>query len=282
MPYDMQTYQQEIALRLSRYQISLELDPGTLEMMINRARRDVQMATLNVFPERYSAVLKLDAVSGNTSTEIVEYRTTVTRFSSTVVNKVYEIKLPDDFIQMEAVLVLSSGTNWEAREITKPELYGALGNQNTMPTQREPTYTVEKSPDNSYYTILVSAGTSALVPADITIYYLKALKYLERVNGSNVPDVEKSMSYEFEEFVIYQTMLQALKKTAFNSAKQAIASDLEQGFTVLEMNYNATVDRSGLLLPGREGLYPNQPVAQVPNNSIMPDPRDMGSNVISG
>ncbi len=282
MPYDMQSYQQEVALRLSRYTVSLELDPGTLEMMVNRARREVQMATLNIFPERYSAILSLSAVSGNTSVEQADLQTTVLRVGTPVVNKVFQMKLPNDFIQMEAVHITSPNGVWEARESTKQELYSISSNQNSMPTEREPVYVIEKSPDNSYYNILIGAGSRSVAVADVTIYYIKALKYLERTDSTGAPDVEKSMSYEFEEFVIYHTMLQALKKTSFNNAKKEIASDLEQGFAMLESNYNSTVDRSGLMLPSREGLYPHQQVQQVPSNTILPDPREPSTSAISG
>jgi len=271
MPYTMQTYQQEVALRLSRYSVSLELDPGSLEMLVNRARREVQMATLSLFPERYAAIRTLDTVSGVSTTEVPDYRVTVTRFATNVTNKVYQIGLPADFIDIEAVTVSGTSGTWEAREVVKSELYGAMRNQNSMPTEREPIYFIERSPDDATYSIYVTKGEAAVAPADVRIYYQKALKYLELADSNGNPDVEANMSYEFEEFVVYQAMLQALKKTSFNNAKAAIQQDVEHMITTMESNYNSTVDRHGLLLPSRQGLYPNQAVPQVPNNSIMPD-----------
>lgn len=269
MPYNMQSYQDEVALRLSRYQVSLELDAGTLEMMVNRARRDVQLATLQMFPERYAAILNLDLVSGNTAVAMPEYTNTVPRFGASVVNTVWRIQLPDDFVQIHAVLVNSpSGEGdayWEAREVNKTELFGAMRNQNQMPTTNDPIYCIEKDPANSRHHIYVSKGSSSVTPAQVKIWYQKALKYLQLVGIGGLPDQEINMSYEYEEMVVLNTMLQALKKTSFLSAKQAIQSDMEALLSGVSANYNATVDKRGLLLPSKSGLYPGTAVPDRPN-----------------
>jgi hypothetical protein len=270
----MQSYQDEVALRLSRYEVSLELDAGTLEMMVNRARRDVQLATLQMFPERYAAILNLDLVSGNASNEVLEYRNTVPRFGTSVTNTVWKMQLPDDFIQVHAVHVNTvSGeapAYWEAREVNKTELFGAMRNQNQMPTTFDPIYCIEKDPANSRYEIYVSQGTSQVTPSQVRIWYQKALKYLQLVNASGQPDQETNMSYEYEEMVVLNTMLQALKKTNFLVAKQAIQGDAENLLTEIEANYNSTVDKRGLLLPSRSGLYPGSAVPDRLNNGLAP------------
>lgn len=272
MPYTMQSYQDEVALRLSRYQVSLELDAGTLEMMINRARRDVQLATLQMFPERYAAIIDLDLVSGNAAVEVQEYRNTVPRFGTSVTNSVWRMQLPDDYIQIHSVLVQTvSGENagfWEAREVNKAELYGAMRNQNQMPTSFDPIYCIEKDPANARYDIYVSKGANAVSPSQVTIWYQKALKYLQLVGAGGTPDAEVNMSYEYEEMVVLNTMLQALKKTNFLVAKQVIQGDVENLLTEIETNYNATVDKRGLLLPSRMGLYPGSAVPDRPNNGL--------------
>lgn len=273
MPYNMQSYQDEVALRLSRYQVSLELDAGTLEMMVNRARRDVQLATLQMFPERYAAIRTLNTVSGNAATEVVEYRNTVPRFGTNITNTVWKMSLPDDYIQMAVVYVnAASGEDpvayWEAREANKTELYGAMRNQNQMPTSRDPMYCIEKDPDSARYDIYVSRGTSAVSPSNVLIWYQKSLKYLQLVGIGGAPDQEFNMSYEYEEMVVLHTMLQALKKSNFLAAKQVIQADMESLLTEVETNYNATVDRKGLLLPSRSGLYPSTAIPDRPNNGL--------------
>lgn len=274
MPYTMQSYQDEVALRLSRYQVSLELDAGTLEMMVNRARRDVQLATLQMFPERYAAIINLNLVSGNTATQVPEYTNTVPRFGASVVNTVWRIQLPDDYVQIHSVLVDTPNGEtpayWEAREVNKTELYGAMRNQNQMPTSTDPIYCIEKDPDNARHHIYVSKGASAVSPSQVRIWYQKALKYLQLVGAGGQPDQEVNMSYEYEEMVVLQTMLQALKKTNFLVAKQVIQSDMESLLTEVESNYNATVDKRGLLLPSRAGLYPGTAIPDRPNNGLTP------------
>jgi hypothetical protein len=65
-------------------------------------------------------------------------------------------------------------------------------------------------------------------------------------------------------------MLQALKKTNFLVAKQAIQGDAENLLTEIEANYNSTVDKRGLLLPSRSGLYPGSAVPDRLNNGLAP------------
>ena len=139
-----------------------------------------------------------------------------------------------------------------------------------MPTTNDPIYCIEKDPANSRYDIYVSNGTGTVDPANVRIWYQKALKYLQLVGVGNLPDQEVNMSYEYEEMVVLQTMLQALKKTNFLAAKQVIQSDMESLLMEVETNYNATVDKRGLLLPSRAGLYPGTAIPDRPLNGLAP------------
>lgn len=274
MPYTMKQYMDEVANRLSRYTVQLELDPGTIEMLVNAARRNVQMATLQMFPERYSAQISLDLVSGNTSTLMSDYTTTIAlRSPVSYTSNVYKMELPDDFISMEVVLVYGSfgeeGPSglWEARAASKRELWSALQNMNTRPTLTNPIYCVEKLPSSARHIIYVSNGDTALDVPDVTIWYLKALKYLQEYNDLGLDDTEQNISYEFDEMVVYQAMLMALSETAFSQAKDIIGADLERLVIAMERNYSSNINRQSLYLPSREGQYPRQPIAQQPNNA---------------
>jgi len=271
MPYTMQQYKDEIANRLSRYQVSLELDSGTLEMIINTARRDVQMATLQLYPERYAAIMTLDKLTGNTATEVTKYRKTITlRNATTFTSKVYVMDLPDEYMSHEVVMVngtvgAASGF-WEAREVNKRELMSALDNINTRPKENDALYYIEKDPGAARHKIYISKGTNAITPADVQIWYTKALKYLELFDSSGNPDVESSIGYVFDEFVVYQSMLISLSEISFSGgAKEVIQNDFEKLAAIHETNYSAMINRQNLLLPTREGQYPHIPVVQVPN-----------------
>lgn len=274
MPYNAQQYVDEVKLRLSRYAVNMELDEGSLEMIVNRARRAVQRATMPLFPERYSAILNLTGVPGNTSVAVPEYTVTVVRGATSVTNTMWLLNLPADFVQAEVVLISTAeGARFESRQVTKKELATTMRNVHTQPTPRSPIYCIEKNPNNSQYQIYASKGAAQVTVSDVQIWYLKALKHLQLDDGTGNPDNEVVMSYEFEEFVVYQAMLDALKKTSFNNAKQIIGSEIEMQISSLQQQYNTSVDRSGLLLPSREGIYPNQGIPEMPSNvpqSMMP------------
>ncbi len=270
----MKQYIDEVSNRLSRYTVQLELDPGTIEMLVNGARRNVQMATLQMFPERYSAIINLDDVSGNSSTIQPAYSTTIAlRTPVTYTSEVYKMQLPDDFISMEVVLVSGSvgeeGPSglWEARAVTKQELWSTLQNMNTRPKVNDPIYCIEKAPGSARHSIYVSNGDGVLAPADVRIWYLKALKYLEEYNATGGDDTEQNISYEFDEMVVYQAMLMALSETTLNGAKDVIGADLERLVMAMEKNYSANINRQTLYLPSREGQYPGQPINYKPNNA---------------
>jgi len=136
-------------------------------------------------------------------------------------------------------------------------------------------YYIEKSPANPYYVIGVSNGDNTVKPEEIEVWYNKALKYLQSYNpalpqGADMSDPEVVMSYEFEELVIYQAMLDCLRKMNFadETVQRMIGADMEQVISMYAENYNTAVDRSYLLLPSNEGLYPNQPIVQTVQSGL--------------
>lgn len=279
MPYTAQSYVDEVLLRLNRYQVSIELDPGTAEVLVNDARRVVQGVTIQMFPERYSAKMTLDLLAGNTATRINDYDTSAIFRSpngaiNTVVNTVWRMNLPLDFIDIECVQVESAaGQVWEARRVTKQELYAILRNTSKLPTPRQPVYLVEKPPTSNVYQIYVSKGDEPVDVAEVTVWYLKALKYLQLFEPTTgQPDVEVVMSYEFEELVVLQAMLDALKKTNFQApeTKGLLEAEYMREVSDMQQRYNSAIDRAGLGLAAREGLYPNNPLLEVPQNGLAP------------
>lgn len=89
----MSEYTSAIITRANRYAVGLELDHGTIELLVNRARRDVQLATMPLYPERYGRdVIGLNFLQEKTSFE-------------TDTAKVFEGPLPADFTDMAVVQV---------------------------------------------------------------------------------------------------------------------------------------------------------------------------------
>jgi len=252
MPYNMYQYTDEVMARMSRYDVQIELDPLKLEMLINRARMDVQAATMPIFRERYGRI----AIIGSSPALVPTY--------SHGSIATYQVNLPTDLIEDEVVLVKYDSNDWAARKLDKREFYGVIRNSWSYPTPQAPIYMVEKDPANPLATIYVSKGSASVIANDITIWYLAALPYLQSYPVSGVPDNERKMGWQWEELVVLCTMVKAYEMLQFNQMRDLISNDVQTMVSLMEEQYKTTIDRSKLLLPTRESVVPGVPISDVP------------------
>lgn len=261
MAMDMQKYVDDVRLRLPRYDVSQELDQGTIAMLVNRARIDVQLATLQTFPERYAR----ETVVSGTPAAVTEYATTVPKPSGNVTNAVYSISLPADFIEEVSVFVKDDGTDfWETRKINKSELFQTMKNIWNCPTLNTPIHCTERAPGSAAVTLYVSKGDTVVAAGDIKLWYLARLPDLELFNGSGSADTEVRIGHDLTDLVVTIATLKAVETLQFTRAKQPIMNDIEIAVSLLEAQYSRGIDRKKLNLPSRESLYPNQPVPELP------------------
>lgn len=252
MPYNMYQYIDEVKTRLPRYDIQLEVDDLTIEMLINRARRDVQMATLPLFRERYGRIAVLSAVPS-----------LVSSYASGSVAW-YSISLPTDFIEEVVVYLTSSTKQWEARKLSKPEMDNIARNTWNAPTSNAPAYVVEKDPASATSVLYISKGSGVVAANETEIWYVAALPYLQAYPDSGTPDQERKMSYQWEELVVLCALAKTYEMSQYQGAKELLLSDIQTIITLLEEGYKTKVDRPKLLLPTRDSLTPNVPILDVP------------------
>lgn len=248
----MYEYIDEVKVRGSRYDIQLELDDLTIEMLVNRARRDVQMATLPLFRERYGRIATLSAAPS-----------LVSSYTSGTVAW-YSIALPADMIEETVVYLTSNTKQWEARKLSKPEMDNIARNSWNAPTANAPAYVVEKDPGNSVATLFISKGSGVVAANETELWYVAALPYLQAYPDTGSPDVERKMSYQWEELVVLCALAKTYEMSQYQGAKELLMSDIQTVVTLLEENYKTRVDRPKLLLPSRESLVPNVPILDVP------------------
>ncbi|MBL8000198.1 MAG: hypothetical protein JNL32_16365, partial [Candidatus Kapabacteria bacterium] len=174
--YSILDYYDEMMMRLRRYYVSQELDAGTAEMIINRARRDVQMAILPIYRERFTCWLNMNQVVGNTVVEETTRRRTMTRFGGTqTTNRSYVMQLPADFIEADVVIVEGSLGSYEASELSKREFYSIMGQSWAYPSPHTPKFCVEKDTEQPNYVIRVSKGPEAVTLPQVRVYYVRAV-----------------------------------------------------------------------------------------------------------
>jgi hypothetical protein len=262
MPYTMQTYATEVMHRLNRYDVAKSVDVGMLENIINQARFDVQMATLQAIPERYARIhvpTDIPAVSWVDSARMFEYDTN-TNAARTLVNQVFVLNLPEDFITDVTVSVLTEDNWWSARPVSKRDLYTVLTKSFSKPSPRNPIYCIEKFTDTLQVRLLVSIGTDALAANKVEIWYLAKLPWLQIENPQGVSDPEVRIGYDLEELVVLISCLKIMETLGLPTSNALIRQDIEMMVASLQRQYEAEIDRSRLLVEARESLIPNVPI----------------------
>lgn len=263
MPYNMQTYAAEVMHRLHRYDVAKSVDLGMLEAAVNAARHEVQMATLQAVPERYARIHKpvgLPAISWVDSARMLEYDQT-TLGAKTIINQVYVLNLPEDFITDVTVQVADdSNVYWPARPVSKRDLYTVLTKSFSKPTERNPIYCIEKLVGNQQARLLVSIGPNSLVDGATEIWYLAKLPWLQIENDTGQPDAEVRIGYDLEELVVLVACLKILETIGVADAMPLIRQDIEMTIVAMQRQYEGEIDRSRLLVEARESVIPNVPI----------------------
>lgn len=261
MPYTMRTYMAEVMQRLDRYTVASQVDPGMLETLINQARHNVQLATLQLVPERYARVhvpAGAAVVSLEESARSYEYDATIPA-TVPVITLVGEIPLPQDFIDPVAVFVTDEDdVEWPARLAEKRELYTVLTKSFTKPSPTDPVYCIEKRTDATAHRLLISTGTVLPDAGTVSIWYLAKLPYLQAAAAGNVDDTETRIGYDLQELVVLLTMMNALTTMGLPDSVQIISQFISALVMGIQNQYEGSVDRRTLLYQAREGTILNQ------------------------
>lgn len=262
MPYTMATYATEVMQRLNRYDVAKSVDVGMLETVINAARFEVQMSTLQAVPERYARVHRptgLPTVSWVDSARMFEFDQT-TGGARTIINQVYVHPLPEDFITDVTVQVYDEEDWWPARGVSKRDLYTVLTKSFSKPTQRNPIYCIEKFVGQQNARLLVSIGPTAVPEDAVEIWYLAKLPWLQIENATGAPDAEVRIGYDLEELVVLISCLKILETLGAGAAIPLIRQDIEMMILAVQRQYEGEIDRSRLLVEARESVIPNVPI----------------------
>lgn len=264
-----QQYVDEVKLRLSRTDIVLELNDPLILSYVNKARREVQRATLDIIPERYGEVYNVNLLQ-----VLYDQGEVINTYSGRDI-RVITLALPDDIIDVYTALLyykMDASSAWapdvtykaEARRMTKTEMYNVLMHSWNTPSIYRPVYAVERSVVNGVYGYWmfisgfdVEAGVTLWDIANSIrseIWYIKALDDLETYNAAGGVDNEPVIPADIEEVVVYYAMLYCLQNIKEIDSVQSVAADLEQLISVISQNYTLTEQRQLQMLPSKEGI----------------------------
>lgn len=263
MPYTMRQYAQEVLQRLDRYDVAKHVDFGMLETVINLARLDVQMATLQAVPERYSRLHRPASPPTFVPTDSARMQEvdSATGTLRNIVNRVGVVTLPEDFIVEVAVGYNLNENLWPARGVSKRDLYTTLTKSFTKPTPRNPIYCIEKRVTDTGTRLLFCAGeTLPYTGSLVEIWYLAKLPWLQISNAAGTTDAEVRIGYDLQELVILISCLRIMETISGPDARGLIRQDVEMALSAVERQYEGQIDRSRLLVEARESTIPSKPI----------------------
>ena len=279
-------YIDEIILRASRLDVNLELDSPTILTFLNRARRDVQKGTMSLFPERYGKITEIAITSGMAQSSGVVKDINGRAYT------IFEVPCPNDFIDPWVVILRYkvNGTvpgasvawtnaifNSECRRVSQREIYGVQTQQWNKPTIQNPVYSVESknvdqmTTNTHNYPYLYICGldmdkdktifhadySSIITDVKLELWYVAALPDIEDTPTDligSVPDDEITIPPDFDELVIYNTLMYCLQKVNAGAAYDLVSAERQSINQILEQAYADTKNKMSSLLPSKESI----------------------------
>jgi hypothetical protein len=253
-------YVDEVMLRLRRYDVSLEIDIQTATLFVDRARREVQMSTVGLYPERYSGIVTPTGIAEDAAQS-------VTNRSTGQPIKLYKGFVPRDIIEPKIVVVLyGSGATesaYEARRVDKRELYNVMRHSWVRPTPITPVYAIEAT--SSEFSVNETRNSKNLIyiagPPSITfntrIFTTLALDFHDYLpdyeNGtlSSVEDMETS--WMFTEMVITHALVDCLQKIEAPAALASVKAEQQFYAQMVKEMYSMNTTQSQRL-PSNEPI----------------------------
>lgn len=261
MSYNMRTYAAEIMHRLKRYSIAQNIDAGMLETTINLARYTVQQATLQAVPERYARLHRpasAPVVSWENSARMLEFDQT-TGGAKTIINQVGTVDLPKDFIADVTVAVAEGDVLWQARKVSKRDLYSVLTKSMTKPTPHNPVYAIERATEGANVRLLISTGDTLPAQGTVEVWYLARLPWLQIATTAGTPDIEIRIAYDLQELVVLLSCYKIMESLQILDGRQLLKQDIELLVNSLSKQYVGGIDRSRLFVEANESIVPKIP-----------------------
>lgn len=253
-------YIDEIKLRHNRLGVSIELNDAKILNYINKARRDVQIATMAVIPERYGA--RTTFTLNNTSAPI-DADSMQHLYYATVPIQVRRFQLPVNVLEVMSLwithVINGVPTYREARRTNKQELHNIKTHCFNMPTIDRPLYVLEAKQQDSfgsfdnicYIAGFETNGQNIFNQGNVMIELWSIIAIDDFDLRS---EIEPVFSVDLEEFAVRQAMIYCLNNIKYMSLKQSMQIDTDKYKDTLLQNYTMFRDKPIHQLPSHEGI----------------------------
>ncbi len=271
-------YIDQIKTRLQTLQVASNLDDQSILMYINTARKKIQYDTLAIFPERYGVILEYEVIqSTDEYIPFSNYSNTHNAFQPYI--DYYHKPLPLNVIDVVRMALVYTDFStdpdtfrtYEARRITKKELFGLSMHSTNKPNPYNPVYTLTPSrslqlpgptPPVGELSILYSSlrdgdiniptGVGAakmLIWATCVIADLEwSSSPTDRVNG----DTEIVIAKQLEDLVILYTIYLYLQQINEQNLLKLIGLELGEMISSLQPIYQLEQTKNELQLATQE------------------------------
>jgi hypothetical protein len=263
-------YVDEVMLRLSRYDVILELNEPLILTYINKGRQQAQRFTLESMPERYSRITRFPiATTPYPNYSVKNYYGNQIHF--------YSIPMPNDMIKVfRVVLRYTPGSTWtpqriDARYYTFKEIFNTNVLSINPPTVISPIYTVMANNDNNYQVLI--SGTqrtngnwmgqntledilherSGFYNIDVEIWYTVAIFELEYRTQANTIDNELTLPVPLDELVINYAMLHCLRHVKHAEGIGLLMKEIKLLESLITQNYELGIQKKDIELATYEG-----------------------------
>lgn len=258
----LKDYIDEVILRALRYNIDVKSNTGLIATQINRARHEVTRQYLNILPDNFAQIGKIQAGTGIKVTLKNNYIIT-------------EYKLPENLVSLYNVIGVSlkDGLTYRfpARLMTSQEAFGTFNTWN-KPSKSAPAYFLKTTFDQAVDTNINNPGVVAqasdysqylcisygdLDPAvegiDLEIWYTAIIDDLEYWNGANLNDTE-ILPIFMEEVVILYALLYVLEILNEGAYFEIVKADIKFLSDLVLKNFETNIANRTSNLISKEGV----------------------------
>lgn len=246
-------YIDEIKLRLNRLGVSSTLNDPLILNYVNKARRDVQVATMGVVPEKYG---RRDVV--NISTAVID-DDAMQHLYYNIPIEVRRFPLPVDYLDIVSFWLSWDGNFREARKVNKQELHNVKTHCFNAPTIDRPIYILESkqsdyfgSLDNICYIAGVELNGQSIFETSVVTAEIWAIVTLQDFDRYN--EVEPVFGPDLEEFTVKQAMIYCMNDIKHIALKQSLQVQANDYKEMVLQNYTVYRDKPILKLPSQEGI----------------------------
>jgi hypothetical protein len=253
-------YIEEIKLRLTAYSVGQEADDLQLLTFLNNARKRVQYDTLAKYPERYGVVGRfvLDPTA-----DIYDLYSNENQANADLQDvDVYRITLPINFIDSIVVKLCfeleESDYEYEARRMTKYEMFSISQHIHNKPTFYSPVYAIARE-GGVYYLYISSLKNGADLITDspeIEIWYTAVIADLQMIDAAGVflGDTDTVIARELEELVILYTIFLYMQQANAQEYISFLALEIQDQLQTLMPLYQLDKVKADVELASQEGM----------------------------